>query len=113
MALSKGNKGALAEYRVACFLLATGGWLVFRCMTPNSAVDMILWRKNHLLKCQVKSSSGAGAATAGNPKHLRQGNNDVLAVVTPDNIIFKVRSRQIQKLFPGSILARPPKRPQK
>ncbi len=80
MALSKSNKGALAEYRVACFLLATGGWLVFRCMTPNSAVDMILWRKNHLPKCQVKSSSGAGAATAGNPKHLRQGNNDAIGM---------------------------------
>jgi len=109
MALSKSNKGALAEYRVACLLLATG-WLVFRCMAPNSAVDMILWRRNHLLKCQVKSASGLGAATAGNPKHLRQGRNDVLAVVTPDNIIFKVRNRQIQKQFPGAILARPPKK---
>jgi len=110
MALSKSNKGALAEYRVACLILAGGGWLVFRCMTPNSAVDLILWRRNHLLRCQVESSSGAGAATAGNPKHLRQGKNDILAVVTSETIIFKVRNRQIQKLFPGSILARPPKK---
>ncbi len=112
MGLSKSNKGALAEYRVACLLLASN-WLVFRCMTPNSAVDMILWRRNHVLKCQVKSAAGAGASTAGNPKHLRQGRNDVLAVVTPETIVFKVRNRQIQKLFPGSILARPPKRPLK
>ncbi len=32
------------------------------------------------------------------------------AVVTPDSILFKVKNRRIQKLFPGSILARPPKR---
>jgi hypothetical protein len=109
MGLSKSNKGALAEYRVACLLLATN-WIVFRCMTPNSPVDLVLCRRGHTLKCQVKSTSGGGAANAGNPKNLRQGRNDVLAVVTPDTIIFKVRSRQIQRLFPGSILARPPKR---
>lgn len=106
MGLSKSNKGALAEYRVACLLLAAS-WIVFRCMTPNSPVDLILVRRGHVLKCQVKSASGTGAATAGNPKHLRQGQNDVLAVVTPDTIIFKVRNRRIQRLFPGSILARP------
>jgi hypothetical protein len=108
--LSKSNKGALAEYRVACLCLAAN-WIVFRCMTPNSSTDLILTRGNrYTLRCQVKSSSGAGAATAGNPKHLRQGQNDILAVVTPENIIFKVRNRQIQRLFPGSILARPPKK---
>jgi hypothetical protein len=107
--LSKSNKGALAEYRVAVLLLAAN-WNVFRCMTPNSSVDLVLIRRGHTLKCQVKSASGAGAGTAGNRKNLRQGNNDVLAVVTPDNIIFKVRSRRIQRLFPGSILARPVKR---
>lgn len=106
--LSKSNKGALAEYRVACFLLQAN-WIVFRCMTPNSAVDLVLYRRGHLLKCQVKSASGS-AATAGNPKNLRQGRNDILAVVTPDTIMFKVRNRQIQRLFPGSVLARPPKR---
>ena len=110
MGLSKSNKGALAEYRVACFCLAAN-WIVFRCMTPNSDVDLVLLRRGHLLKCQVKSTSGAGAATAGNPKNLRQGRNDILAVVTPDTILFKVRNRRIQRLFPGSILARPLKRP--
>jgi len=110
MGLSKSNKGALAEYRVGCFLISTGGWIVFRCMTPNSAIDLILWRKNHLLKCQVKSAAATGTATAGNPKHLRQGHADVLAVVGPDTILFKVKNRRIQKLFPGSILARLPKR---
>jgi len=112
MGLSKSNKGSLAEYRVLCLCLSMG-WIVYPCATPNSLTDMVLLRRGHLLKCQVKSSSGAGAATAGNPKHLRQGNNDVLAVVTPENILFKVRNRQIQRLFPGSVLARPSKRPPK
>jgi hypothetical protein len=108
--LSKSNKGALAEYRVAVLCLSLG-FEVYRSMVVNGAVDMILIRRNHVLKCQVKSSSSiAGAATAGSPKHLRQGRNDVLAVVTPDTILFKVKNRRIQRLFPGSILARPPKR---
>ncbi len=110
MGLSKSNKGQLAEYRVAILCLSLG-FEVYKSLTVNGAVDMILTRRNHILKCQVKSSSSvAGAATAGNPKHLRQGRNDVLAVVTPDSILFKVKNRRIQKLFPGSILARPPKR---
>jgi hypothetical protein len=111
MVLSKSNKGALAEYRVACYLLASGNWLVFRSLTPNGSVDMVLLHhRGHLLKCQVKSAVASGAATAANPKHLRQGRNHVLAVVTPDNIVFKVINRQVQKLFPGSILARPAKK---
>jgi len=107
MALSKSNRGALAEYRVLCACL-NQGWYVFLCATPNSPTDMVLIGKGHVLKCQVKSASQqSGASTAGNPRHLRQGNQDVLAVVSPDTILFKVRNRRIQKLFPGSILARP------
>ena len=110
MGLSKSNRGSLAEYRVLILCLSTG-WLVFPCATPNSPTDMILVRKNHVLKCQVKSAStNIGASTAGNPKHLRQGRNDVLAVVTPETIVFKVRNRRIQRLFPGSVLARPTKK---
>jgi Holliday junction resolvase len=100
--LSKSNKGALSEYRVAVHLLANG-WSVYRNMTPNGSVDLVIQRRGHLLKTQVKSIANGNG---GNPKHLRQGNNDVLAVVGPDHIIFKVRSRRIQRLFPGSILAR-------
>lgn len=108
--LSKSNKGALAEYRVACALLASN-WIVFRCMTPNSSVDLVLYRRGHLLKCQVKSANAKGVSTASNPKNLRQGSNDVLAVVTPDHqILYKVRNRRIARLFPGSVLARPVKR---
>src|SRR5277367_2264086 len=101
--LSKSNKGSLAEYRVLVLCLSMG-WLVFPCAKPNSATDMILMRKNQVLKVQVKSASThTGASTAGNPRHLRQGRNDVLCVVTPENIIFKVGNRQIQRQFPGSI----------
>ena len=102
--LSKSNKGALAELRVAVFLIAQG-WYVFHSLTPNSPVDMVAIRRGHTLKIQVKSG-----ANGGNPKHLRQGNNDILAVCSPDAILLKVRNRQIQKLFPGSVLARPAKR---
>jgi len=116
MALSKSNKGSLAEYRVLCLCLSMN-FLVYLCATPNSPTDMVLIARGgrgHMLKCQVKSSStGTGASTAGNPRHLRQGRQDVLAVVTPESILFKVRNREIQKLFPGSVLARPPKRPSK
>jgi hypothetical protein len=111
--LSKSNKGALAETRVAMLLASSGIWSVFPNFLPNGAVDLILMHnhRGHLLKCQVKSAHDAGgAATAGNPKHLRQGRNDVLAIVTPDNILFKVKNRRIQRLFPGSILARTPKK---
>jgi hypothetical protein len=107
--LSKSNKGALAELRVALMLAGTGVWTVFPNMMPNGAVDLVLLHNHRglLLKCQVKSATAAGgASTAGNPKNLRQGNQDVLAVVTPDNILFKVKNRRIQKLFPGSVLAR-------
>lgn|SRR5215813_6385325 len=111
--LSKSNKGALAELRVAMFLAFTGAWTVFPNLLPNSDVDMVLLHnhRGHLLKCQVKSSfDGVGASAAGNHKHLRQGRNDVLAIVTTDNILFKVKNRKIQQLFPGSVLARPPKK---
>jgi paraquat-inducible protein B len=111
--LSKGNKGALAELRVAMMLATTGTWTVFPNMLPNSDVDMVLLHnyRGYLLKCQVKSSyDGVGAAAAGNHKHLRQGRNDVLAIVTVDSVVFKVRNRKIQQLFPGSVLARPPKK---
>jgi hypothetical protein len=104
--LSKSNKGALAELRVATLLIAQG-WFVFQCFTPNSPVDMIALRRGHTLKIQVKSG-----ANGGNPKFLRQGNNDVLAVVGVDSVLFKVRNRRIQKLFPGSTLARRSKRSQ-
>jgi hypothetical protein len=110
MGLSKSNRGAVGEYRVALALLAAG-WLVFRCMTPNSPVDLILCRRGHVLKCQVKSTNQVKyGSSAGNPKNLRQGSNDVLAVVLPDQILYKVRTRRIQRMFPGSVLARPPKR---
>jgi hypothetical protein len=113
--LSKSNRGAHAEFRVALFCLGLG-FEVYRNLMPNGLVDMILTRRGgHVLKCQVKSaSSHSGVATAGNPRHLRQGNNDVLAICVPEGgIIFKVRNRKIQKLFAGSILARPPKQPRK
>lgn len=110
--LSKSNRGAYAEFRVALYCLGLG-FEVYRNLMPNGATDMILTRRGYTLRCQVKSAgSHSGVANAGNPKFLRQGNNDVLAICTPDGggIIFKVRSRKIQKLFPGSMLARPPKR---
>ena len=113
MGLSKSNKGSLAEYKVVCLCLSLG-WYVFMCATPNCPTDLILTRGNHIvLKAQVKSSTTAtGASNAGNPKHLRQGGNDVLFVLTLDTILIKVKDRRIQKMFPGSILARPPKRKQ-
>jgi hypothetical protein len=114
MGLSKSNRGSLAEYRVLCLCLQLG-FLVFLCATPNSPTDMVLIKGTHIvLKCQVKSAStGTGASSAGNPKFLRQGRQDVLAVVTPESILFKVRNKKIQKLFPGAVLARPPRLPRK
>src|SRR5260370_16923677 len=105
MSLSKSNKGALAEYRTACLFLLQG-WTPFLSMVPNSPSDLIIRRRARNFTVQVKS--GANAA---NPRNLRQnhGSNDILAVVSSENIILKVRNRQIQRLFPGSILARPPK----
>jgi hypothetical protein len=110
MELSKSNRGSLAEYRVLVFFLAQG-WFVFPSATPNGPTDLIIARKNLLWKVQVKSASThSGASTAGNPKNLRQGNQDILAVVTQDGILLKVKNRRVQKQFPGSVLARPPKK---
>jgi hypothetical protein len=103
--LSKGNKGALSEYRVACSLMAMS-WLVYRCMVPNATADLIIVRRGQILKVQVKSGINGGQY-----KNLRQGNNDLLAVVTPDNeIIYKAKNKRIARLFPVCLLARPPKK---
>ena len=103
MGLSKSNRGALAEYRVVCLCLSMG-WFVFPCATPNSPTDLILLGKGHTLKCQVKSASTiSGASNAGNPKHLRQGRNDILAVCTPDTILFKVKNRRVQACSPAFV----------
>lgn len=106
--ISKSNKGALAEYRVMCSLMAMG-WIVYFCTFINASADMLIMRRATILKVQVKS--GANVATAGQYKNLRQGNNDLLAVVTPDNdIIYKARTKRIAKMFPVCGLARPPKK---
>lgn len=108
MELSKSNKGALAEKRVEC-LMITMGWLTYPCSCPNAPADMLIMRKSKILKVQVKSSPKFGTS-AGSYKNLRQGANDILAVVTPESILLKVKSRQIARMFPGSVLSRPPKR---
>src|SRR5262249_53665714 len=107
------NKGALAELRVAMFLAFTGAWTVFPNLLPNSDVDMVLLHnhRGHLLKCQVKSSfDGVGASAAGNHKHLRQGRNDVLAIVTTNNICSKLKEKKIKQFFHGPFLPTPQKK---
>jgi len=44
-------------------------------------------------------------------KNLRNGGNDLLAVLVDGELHYRALDRRVQALVPGSILARRPKRP--
>jgi hypothetical protein len=107
--LSKSNRGALAELRVATTLAQTGIWSVYYSLLPNGDIDLVIIhnRYRRAYKVQVKSvTDQIGVSAASNIRNLRQGANDILAVVTPESILYKVRDKRTQRLFPGSVLAR-------
>jgi len=104
MQISKGTKGAVNELRISANLM-TLGWSVFRCLSPNSSVDLVALKGRTVLRVQVKSSLN------GQFENLRQGANDLLGIVGQDNEIrYRARTKKVAKMFPSCGLARPPKR---
>jgi hypothetical protein len=102
-AISKGTKGAISELRIATNLMALG-WDVYRCYSPNAGTDLVALKGRTTLRVQVKSSLN------GQYENLRQGSNDLLGIVGPDNEIrYRARTKQVAKMFPSCGLARPPK----
>jgi PD-(D/E)XK endonuclease len=103
ISVSTGTRGAIAELRIACNLMSLG-WSIYRCYSPNAAADLIAAKGRVVLRVQVKSS------TNGQYENLRQGSNDLLAIVTPDGEIrYRALTRRVANMFPACGLARRPK----
>jgi hypothetical protein len=104
MELSKGTKGSLAELRVAAHLTSLG-FQVYKNLGPNGVCDLVALRGRQNIRVQVKSSLSINSFV-----NLRQNNNQLLAVLVDGEIHYKAINRAVQRLVPGSILARRPKR---
>ena len=103
-AISKGTKGAVNELRISANLMALG-WSVYRCLSPNASADLLAKKGRVVLSVQCKSSLN------GQYENLRQGSNDLLGIIGPDNEIrYRARSKRVARMFPSCGLARPPKR---
>jgi Holliday junction resolvase len=102
--LSKGTKGSLAELRVCCHLIGLG-FQVFRNQSSNGPTDLVALRGRRTIRVQVKSTLGMNQF-----KNLRQGGNDLLAVLVDGEIRYRAVNRRIASMVPGCILARRPKR---
>jgi hypothetical protein len=109
--LSSGTKGAMAELRVAIHLMGLG-FHVARMLSPNSPTDLYAAKGRRILPVQVKSTLSLNQL-----KNLRNGGNDLLAVLVDGELHYRALDRRVQALVPGSILARRskrhPKRPSK
>jgi hypothetical protein len=103
MSISKGTLGALNELRIAVNLLSLGRQ-VFRSLSPNGPADLIAVKGRTILKVQVKSSLN------GQYTNLRQGNNDLLAIVSAGEIRYRAKTRKVARMFPSCGIARPPKK---
>jgi hypothetical protein len=102
MELSPGNKGSLAELRVTCHL-ASLGFFVYKNMLVNGPTDLlaIKGRGRQVIRIQVKSTLSMAQL-----KNLRNGGNDLLAVLVDGQIHYRAVNRRIQALVPGCTLAR-------
>src|SRR5215472_17347086 len=100
MSLSPGTKGAINELRVAGHLLGLG-FEVARMFSPNSSADLLVARGRRILRVQVKSSLSLNQL-----KNLRQGGNDLLAVIVDGELHYRAMNRRVQAMVPGSTLAR-------
>src|SRR6266446_7530052 len=105
--LSSGTKGAMAELRVGIHLMGLG-FHAARMLSPNSPVDLFAAKGRRILRVQVKSTLSLNQL-----KNLRNGGNDLLAVLVDGELHYRALDRRVQALVPGSILARRPKRPPK
>lgn len=102
--LTKGDRGSIAELRVATHLMGLG-FYVARNLSVNGPFDLIAVYKRRVLLVQVKSTLSLNSF-----KVMRQGNTELLACLVGGEIHYKAISRRVQKLVPGSLLARRPKR---
>jgi hypothetical protein len=102
MELSPGNKGSLAELRVTCHL-ASLGFFVYKNTLVNGPTDLlaIKGRGRQVIRIQVKSTLSMAQL-----KNLRNGGNDLLAVLVDGQIHYRAVNRRIQALVPGCTLAR-------
>ena len=107
--LSPANAGSLAELRVSVHLISMG-FQVFRNVLVNGPTDLlaIRGRSRRIIRVQVKSTLGMAQL-----KNLRNGGNELLAVIVDGQIHYRAIDRSVQKLIPGSILARRPRKSHK
>src|SRR5258707_1111776 len=79
--------------------------VVARMLSPNSPTDLYAAKGRRILRVQVKSTLSLNQL-----KNLRNGGNDLLAVLVDGELHYRALDRRVQALVPGSILARRPKR---
>jgi hypothetical protein len=74
-------------------------------LSPNAPTDLYAAKGRRILRVQVKSTLSLNQL-----KNLRNGGNDLLAVLVDGELHYRALDRRVQALVPGSILARRPKR---
>lgn len=100
MKLSPGTQGTVSELRVSTYLLNLG-WDVLRSLSPNGSTDLVAIKGRRVLRVQVKSTLSLSQS-----KNLRQGRNQLLAVVVGGELHFRAINKQVAALIPGCTLAR-------
>jgi Holliday junction resolvase-like predicted endonuclease len=103
--ISPGTRGSIAELRVCAHLLTLGFDGVYRNLSVNGPCDVVATRGSRLVRVQVKSTLSMNQF-----ENMRQANCELLAVLVDGEIRYRALNRAIQRLVPGSILARRPKR---
>jgi hypothetical protein len=98
------ERRAMAELRVAIHLMGLG-FHVARMLSPNAPTDLYAAKGRRILRVQVKSTLSLNQL-----KNLRNGGNDLLAVLVDGELHYRALDRRVQALVPGAILARRPKR---
>jgi len=98
----------LAELRIACHLMSLG-FQVCRNLSPNGSCDLVALRGRRVIRVQVKSTLSINSFM-----NLRNGKNELLAVLVDGEIHYKAINRRVAAMVPGCVLARRPrKKPEK
>lgn len=87
--LTTGTSGAIGELRVATDLLAKGHD-VFRSMSANCWTDLVVYSGGKFLSVEVKTGHRTKTGKLRHPRPKTQP--DILAVVLPDEIVYKTIS---------------------
>lgn len=77
------------------------GFQVFRNLSVNGSCDLVAIKGRRIIRVQVKSTLSINSFM-----NLRQGQNDLLAILVEGEIRYRAINRRIASNVPGCVLAR-------